>query len=114
VPSRIADSVAVLASVLALGCIPSLGALENPIRIEPGLVAGTVGDISVFKGISYAAPPIAELRWKPPQPTTSWTGVREAKEFGPAMCVSRSGGIRGTRQRGLLNVERVDASQAPR
>ena len=66
-------------------------ALENPIRTESGLIAGTVGDISVFKGIPYAAPPVAGLRWRPPQPALPWIGVREAKEFGP-QCVYRGPG----------------------
>ncbi len=38
----------------------------------------------VFKGIPYAAPPVAELRWKPPQPVKPWSGVRQATEFGDA------------------------------
>ena len=52
----------VLVSILVLGCAPADVAVENPIRVESGLIAGTVGDISIFKGIPYAAPPIAELR----------------------------------------------------
>ncbi len=37
----------------------------------------------VFKGIPYAAPPVGELRWMPPQPVKPWDGVRQTKEFGP-------------------------------
>ena len=81
----------VLASILALACAPTVSAVENPIRIESGLISGTAADISIFKGIPYATPPIAELRWKPPQPAKPWSGVREAKEFGP-QCVYRGPG----------------------
>ena len=37
----------------------------------------------VFKGIPYAAPPVGELRWMPPQSVKPWKGVRQAKKFGP-------------------------------
>lgn len=36
-----------------------------------------------FLGVPYAAPPVGELRWKPPQPVGPWTGTRQATEFGP-------------------------------
>ena len=42
------------------------------------------GDLEVFKGIPYAAPPVGELRWRPPASPDSWTAVRDATEFGPA------------------------------
>nr|AJN91206.1 carboxylesterase [Cnaphalocrocis medinalis] len=35
-----------------------------------------------FKGIPYAAPPVDDLRFKPPQPVQPWQGVRPAKELG--------------------------------
>ena len=58
----------------------------GPIEIDGGLVAGTTGaksGIRIFKGIPYAAPPVGDLRWKEPQPTLKWTGVRKADQFGP-------------------------------
>ncbi len=49
-----------------------------------GLVVGAKEDISVYKGIPYAAPPTGPLRWRPPQPPDPWKGVRQCTEFGPA------------------------------
>ncbi|MCK4862768.1 MAG: carboxylesterase/lipase family protein [Dehalococcoidales bacterium] len=51
---------------------------------KSGKVEGSYQDgLYVFKGIPYAAPPLGELRWMPPQPVKPWNGVRPAKEFGP-------------------------------
>lgn len=36
----------------------------------------------VSKGIPYAAPPVGELRWMPPQPVKPWPGIRPAEKFG--------------------------------
>jgi para-nitrobenzyl esterase len=47
-----------------------------------GLGRGASG-VRVFKGIPYAAAPVGDLRWKPPQPLKSWEGVRRAEKFGP-------------------------------
>ncbi len=49
-----------------------------------GLVVGAKKDVYVYKGIPYAAPPIGERRWKPPQPPAAWQGVRDCFEFGAA------------------------------
>lgn len=55
------------------------------ITIPSGKLRGAVeGDVHVFRGIPYAAPPIGNRRWKPPAPTARWDGVRDCFEFGPA------------------------------
>jgi para-nitrobenzyl esterase len=41
-------------------------------------------DVLAFRGIPYARPPLGALRLSAPQPALPWTGVREAKRFGPA------------------------------
>jgi para-nitrobenzyl esterase len=38
--------------------------------------------ILAWRGIPYAAPPVGDLRLRPPQPPSPWTGVRDALEYG--------------------------------
>jgi para-nitrobenzyl esterase len=53
------------------------------VQIAQGALSGTVDDgIASFKGIPFAAPPVAELRWRAPQPASAWSGVRDASAFG--------------------------------
>jgi para-nitrobenzyl esterase len=53
------------------------------VKLDSGKVRGVVsGGLEIFKGIPYAAPPVGNLRWRPPQPVTPWKGVRSAAEFG--------------------------------
>jgi para-nitrobenzyl esterase len=55
------------------------------VRTTGGLVMGTVNQSSrAFLGIPFAAPPVGDLRWRPPQPAAPWRGVRDATQFGPA------------------------------
>lgn len=59
----------------------------EPVRVEQGLLAGTSGaspEVRVYRGIPYAAPPVADLRWRAPQPPAPWNGVRQATEFSNA------------------------------
>jgi para-nitrobenzyl esterase len=42
------------------------------------------GDVRIFKGVPFAAPPVGNLRWKAPQPVASWSNVRKCQAFGPS------------------------------
>lgn len=67
-------------------------AQQEPVVAAPsGSVSGTLdGSIRTFKGIPYAVPPVGGMRWRPPAPMKPWTGVRAAKDFGPACVQSQS------------------------
>ncbi len=56
-------------------------------RTDAGTVSGvknSTGDITSFKGIPFAAPPVGDLRWKAPQPAKHWEGVKKCDAFGPS------------------------------
>ncbi len=58
----------------------------DPIKTESGYISGKVQgepgkEMHVYRGIPYAAPPVGDLRWKPPQPAASWAGVRECTTY---------------------------------
>ena len=54
-------------------------------KTAAGEVTGvTANGVTSWKGIPFAAPPVGDLRWQPPQPVKPWTGVKLAKDIGPA------------------------------
>ena len=67
--------------------VPAAAQLQtSQVRTPNGVVEGVISadnKVRTFKGIPYSAPPIGPLRWKPPQPARSWTGVRKAVDYGP-------------------------------
>jgi len=73
--------------LIAIAILAALGATRVAapplVTIDTGTLEGldTTG-VMVFRGIPYAAPPVGELRWKPPQPAMHWTGVRPASQLG--------------------------------
>lgn len=62
--------------------------ITDPIKTDAGLVSGVVvgetgKEVRVYKGIPFAAPPVGDLRWKPPQPVKPWSGILDCKEYAP-------------------------------
>jgi para-nitrobenzyl esterase len=77
---------------LYLSTAPAAAAITDPVRTSGGSVSGVAGSVAsvrVFKGIPFAAPPVGDLRWRPPQAPARWDGVREANAFS-ANCTQRS------------------------
>ncbi|MCX7009684.1 MAG: carboxylesterase family protein [Kiritimatiellaeota bacterium] len=63
----------------------------GPVRVMGGLIAGVPNQaqsVVAFKGVSYAAAPVGDLRWRGPQPPVPWTSVRKATHYG-ASCLQR-------------------------
>ena len=84
------------------GCVLAFGvavpaAVPDPVRLDSGSMSGTTGasgEVRIFRGVPYAAPPVGALRWKAPQPVAHWDGVRKADEYG-ARCMQGGGGGAG-------------------
>jgi para-nitrobenzyl esterase len=56
---------------------------------ESGATSGLrENGLRIYKGVPFAAPPVGDLRWRPPAPVTPWTGMRKAETFAPA-CMLR-------------------------
>lgn len=63
------------------------------ITIDAGQIAGAASplgaDVWIYRGIPFAAPPVGNLRWRPPQPVAGWEGVRDATAAAPACIQGR-------------------------
>lgn len=79
---------AIIAVLLTLGAGAAHGQEPPRIRVEGGMLAGSVGDDGTerYLGIPFAAAPVGELRWQAPQRVSRWPGVRSAAAFG-ARCM---------------------------
>src|SRR3954463_6966896 len=75
----------VLGAAIIATLVSAASAKLPRVTIDTGTLEGAVDsttNVMVFRGISYAAPPIGDLRWKPPQPAARWQGVRAARDLG--------------------------------
>lgn len=75
--------------LLSLLLFPTLcwAVATDPVQTNEGYITGWVLNeetgLEVFRGVSYAAPPLKELRWRPPQPRKSWSGIKTCQLFSP-------------------------------
>lgn len=73
-----------LAALLLAVVLHRAGARADTVQTTAGAVRGVAGPIATFRGIPFAAPPVGDLRWRPPVPVAPWPGVRDATRFGAA------------------------------
>ena len=87
------------AASLVVSISIAYAAIPEQVRIDTGLIAGTVStgqpSVRVFKGIPFAAPPTGDNRWRAPQPVAKWDGVRKADAFGAPCIASAPAPARG-------------------
>jgi para-nitrobenzyl esterase len=89
-PRAVAIAMWIVAAVI-LHASHAQATAPEPIRIESGMVQGAAEEgLTIYRGIPFAAPPVGDLRWKPPQPASKWSGVRPASEYGRACMQSNA------------------------
>lgn len=87
-------SLAAAFGALALAAVAAPAAAQAPaeafasdvtqvVKIRQGALKGPVKDgVAYHLGIPYAAPPVGDLRWKPPAAAPQWAGERDASKPG--------------------------------
>ena len=75
----------------ALGAEVATAQVAPQVTTAAGVVTGSADDgVAVFRGLPFAAAPVAALRWHAPEPAAPWSGVRPATKFGKACPQDRS------------------------
>jgi para-nitrobenzyl esterase len=76
--------------IIAFALVCSIPAYAQVVPVDGGSIRGSEWNGGhLFRGIPFAAPPVGELRWKPPQPAIPWKGVRDATAQ-PASCIQNN------------------------
>ena len=85
--SRFLAELAVLAALSLTSQVSAAYVAPTLVRAEvaQGVLEGeSLGEVLAFRGIPYAAAPVGNLRFQPPQPPKAWTGVKSALDMGPS------------------------------
>ena len=96
-----------LGLALAFSDVAAAQNLRLVVPTESGLVQGVIeGNIRIFRGIPFAAPPVGDLRWRPPAARSAeWNGIRDASTFGNVCTqIDFSGNLVGNEDCLVLNV----------
>jgi para-nitrobenzyl esterase len=71
--------------LLAAAAELASAAVAQRVLTETGTISGVHSNgLSVYKGIPFAAPPVGDLRWRPPEHAARWAATRKADAFAPA------------------------------
>lgn len=86
-----------LTAALMILSTPAEPQPDRPIvRTEQGLARGVEQQgVHIWRGLPYAAPPVGQGRWRPPEPPQAWAGERDAIQSGPICVQPPSGGDPG-------------------
>lgn len=70
---------------VAEGNLPgNIGVVETQFGPVEGIQGSLYSDVTLFKGVPFAAPPVGDLRWHEPVDPEPWTEVRVCDEEGDA------------------------------
>ena len=96
--------ISIFLPLAALTMAIDLSASADQVKTASGTLEGTgvqQSGVREFKGIPFAQPPVGNLRWTAPQPVVQWSGVRQAKDFGPRCMQQPIFGDMGFRSNGM-------------
>jgi para-nitrobenzyl esterase len=86
-PLQLLSRALLISGMLAATPLPIISASagdDGPVvSTADGRVRGIVKNgVNIFLGIPYAAPPVGDLRWRPPAPARKWQGTLDATAYG--------------------------------
>src|ERR1700757_3557543 len=68
--------------LVLISCSIGTKAFADVVHTQNGDVLGVLqGSVESFKALPFAAPPVADLRWKRPQDPANWSSVRDGSNF---------------------------------
>lgn len=82
--ASLVHSTILLCLTIALAGATGSALAQEAVTKNGRLRASSDGGTARYLGVPYARPPVADLRWRDPQPVEAWRGVRDATNFAPA------------------------------
>jgi para-nitrobenzyl esterase len=75
-----------LLTAAVMAAVQAVNAATAPqVLTESGAISGvSERGLSVYRGVPFAAPPVGNLRWRPPAAVAPWSGIRKADAFAAA------------------------------